>query len=363
MNYFDYCQKEKLRSSDELLEIYNCVMGLEKYARSINRFHWEDVLDEALFHVLQNYDSSKGDIENYATKVVRGICINHFKGNTTGFDESFMTDGDAEDEPEEVSLDSIKNKRFYVPGLPLDDVQSDDYMECAKYLAKRYILDYKFFKTKSTVHRKESYSDLFEKFTSKAISKAIEYLNDTYSEKLDAFMKAKESRKGKRCYDDRMEKSRDNVLEYVGSINGIILYRSNANYRNAVKYFYGIDINKFVAEFVAELYSEGGPAVVNVEGTEAYCTLRGFIVFDKFELMDSIEVDVISTLLARAVYKVFKYDKHSRIILSCGKDSLLPSVIEAFGKEIRISMDLCVAKEVSQKGRPHRREKRECRDA
>lgn len=339
MNFFKYNTSFVNKTSADLVEIYDVVRGLEKYAKTIYKGRWEDALDIAFFHIIQNYDPSKGELENYATKVVSGVSLNQFR----------------KEYPYEFISDLEDEKTGTIEGITITDRldernQRVDIENCIDYMIPFFIKDFKFFRNMETSQRKEKYSELFKKFNFSSISAATQYLRDNYMEDVEKFYELKKTCGGKRFSSDKLNKRKDTSMEYLGELNDTLIYRRKAS-GNSDRYFYKIDIKHLIENFLDKFYSQGGTAYVKIRDTIAYCTMRGEIVFSVEELMSAIERDLVGTTLSRTNLRVVHYDVGNKIILISTTPLEYNLNISVFKDEIWVEFESMPSKEMGKVGR------------
>ena len=106
MKYFKYLFS---KSTKELYDVFKEVQGLHGYARAkYGEEKVEDVLDASYEHIIKNFDPSKGELRNYAMKVVGTIHLGINKKES------------ASDEQTKITLD-IKTAQDYI-NSPMEDV-------------------------------------------------------------------------------------------------------------------------------------------------------------------------------------------------------------------------------------------------
>lgn len=339
MYYFDYVKDV---DASKALKIYETVNGLKGYAMSIYKSLWEDALDKAFFHILDNYDESSGDLEHYATKIVGTILLNKY-AHEVEHETSLTTALDQKSLDEEVGknpLDILMSKE--------DTTQSSDLDRCIEYLIPMFVVDYKFFKTKKSSDRKLSYNGLFQKFSERTVASAMISLVDKYGDDMEYIYELSKNCRMRSYQDDRYLKSMDTSVEYLGVFNNILLYKCLS--RKVKKIFYSFNIRENVTTLIDVFYSSdnsiGKRTVGNVE---VYCTLSGKVVTSPEELYACIERDVVGSMLAKmSHFKVVQYEKGEKMILSSPKDTTYGLVLDIFGKEFSTDIKKIVSKRVEE---------------
>lgn len=336
MRYFAYI---KPYDNVRALKIHDVVWGLERYAKAIYKSYYADVLDEAYFHILNNFNEDLGyDLENYATKIVKTIGLNRYSHEIAN----------------DLSLEIESNKVSYIEdnGNPSSDLVDSEpenlnlgMEECIKYLTPRFIKDFKLFQRQRAEYRTCDYSGMFRMFSTETITKSIDYLKEKYGDVMEGLMQKKQKSRYKSFPEDRYIKSLDPNIEYLGVLQNRLLYRSNT--KKTTRFFYNVDIRKNIDAILECIYSHADMYVV-VEGIKVYCSLSGQITSSIDELREILEREIVGTLLARLVnVHVVVYDKGVNLILTVTKELLEPSMINFFGREFCISITRVATKRVS----------------
>lgn len=336
MRYFSYV---KPYDNVRALKIHDVVWGLERYAKTIYKSYYADVLDEAYFHILNNFNEDLGyDLENYATKIVKTIGLNRYSHEIAN----------------DLSLEIESNKVSYIedngnPSSDLVDVEPEnldlDMEECIKYLTPRFIKDFKLFQRQRSEYRTCDYSGMFRMFSLDTINKSIAYLKEKYSGKLEELMQKKQRCRYKSFAEDRYIKSLDPNIEYLGVLRNRLLYRSNT--KKTTRFFYNVDIKKNIDTILECIYTHEDMYVV-VEGIKVYCSLSGQITTSIEELREILEREIVGLLLARLVnVHVVVYDKGVNLILTITKELLKPVMIDFFGREVCVELVRVATKRVS----------------
>lgn len=331
MKLFKYLDDKK--SLAETYRIYKAVQDLKPYAISKYKSWWEDALDEAFFHILENYDSSKGDLENYATRVVGTIFLNRTRKEVASNETTLLTldlqEADNFDVPEEVSH---------------DDNKSSDLSQCIFDTIPYFVKDFKFFVSSNTKDRRLNYSKLVNKYTYYTINSAKEFLLGKYSDDILRLVQISKSIPLKSFSDDRYLKSTDSGLTYKGSLNGIaIVERCKGSHSKKI---YRLDIKNLKDLLVDLFYDVDGCGRVSVEGIDVYVSISGNIVVGKDSLMSTLESELVGSVLSRTSLKVVNYLKGDELLLSSTRDNQGDISIPMFGKDIIVGFDRVVSKEV-----------------
>ena len=159
MKFFKYAENGTSDLST-MYDIFCSIRSLENYAKKIYKNRWEDALDDALFHMLRNYDPSKGPIDNYAIKLVKTIKKNEF-----GYEKPSEYITELGDESQEDVPDTVER----VEEIKKEIAKSVELQNCIKDMAKHFVRDFRFFCSMKANVRKDSYSDVFEKYSHKVI--------------------------------------------------------------------------------------------------------------------------------------------------------------------------------------------------
>lgn len=332
MKVFNYLTNKK--GIKETYDIYTEVRNLKAFAIANYKSSWEDALDEAFFHILSNYDSSKGDLSHYASKIVRTILLNKNKKEV------------ANDEQTKIGLDLKAAEEYKSSSLELifEDEKSEDIKKCIEDMVELYTKDLKFFVTENSKDRKQKYSKLFKKYSCEVIEESKKYLKDKYHNKAKDFVEMSKNTGIRNFGEDRYLKSIDSMVEYVGELNDIVMIRRRQG--SHVKKVFKINIGEKINLLYNLLYKDDGYLTFNMEDSKVYLTLSGRFVNSVEELKNCLESELVGSLLSRTCLKVFHYDKGNELLLSSTKDIQYSVVLSIFGKNITIIFDRVVVKEV-----------------
>ena len=339
MKYFQYA-RNSYRTPKELIDIFTAVHNLEQYAKSIYKGRWEDILDRSFFHIVKNFDSSKGNLENYTIKVVRGIGLGDYKKECpTEFIEDLNGEEDIDGNLNtNLNKSKVESALFYTPEA---DIEAD-VGNCVRYLAPYYIKDFGFFNTLDGSKRKEDYNDLFKSFKHDVIREAIDYLNSVYEKDLTKFYEQKKKCTVRKASRDKVEKSLDTSIEYVKSLNDVIFFSRARDKAEVKKYFYKVDMSSLICQLLHDYYMFGDSSV-KVCGVSAYLSLRGEILFSVEELVDLLEKDLYTFILSSSKLKVLVGDE----IYLVGNKEVTTSVnIKIFGDNCSVNLINLASKEV-----------------
>lgn len=318
-----------------MYKIYIVVQGLKAYAISIYKDYWEDALDEAFFHIIENYDPTKGDLEHYAIIVVKTILLNRNKKEVAD-DDVIQSSADTRttDDSGTTLFDMVVGK----------DTDSVDVEKCIIEMAPYFVKDFKFFKTDSPRDRRLSYTTLFEKYSLDCISTAKSYLLREYTDSVEDFYSFAKTGSMHSFSKDRYKKSLNTSVEFVEKINDIIVIKKKEN--SHIKRVFSFSIEDALETILDLFYSDDSKAILSIAGVTMYSTMAGKIVDSREELMKSLEYELIGSLLSRTSLKLFKYDEGEILYFSSIKDEQRDVCIEIFGKSVFFPFNRLVVKEV-----------------
>lgn len=317
MNYFDYV---KSLDMDRTLKIYQAVYSLTGYAMSIYKGYYADALDKAFFHVLMNYDEeSGGDLTHYATKVVSTILLGRYNHEIT---HELTLNVEMDKKSATIQKDNPLNILAEKEEL----ISSSDMKRCIKFLLPNFIKDSHLFVTKRQEDRKCSYEGLFSKFSPEVIWHSLNYLVTNYGDDMERLLELKKKCKYRNFSEDRYKSSMDETIEYVCTLRNTILYKSLT--KRTLRLLYKLDL-KATLDYMIERFYNGScrEAKTVVEGIDVYCTLSGQIVSGMKELRDTLENEIVGTVLSRlSVLMVVVYSRGDYMILSSSREmySTLP---------------------------------------
>lgn len=332
MRFFKYLS---FKSPKELYDIFNVVQSLAPYAKSKYGSNYEDALDASYEHIIKNYNSSKGELKNYATKVVGTIWLNNYKKEI------------ASDEQTRISLDIKTAKEFVntaLVGVDEEDTKSGNINSCINDMVEFFVKDFKFFVTTNSRYKKLDYSEILEKYTSESILGAMKYLNKTYSKDIEKFINYSKTSSIRNFDSDRYLKSKDTSLEYKGVLNDIVLLKRKQG--SHIKKVYKVCMKKLIDMIMNLFYSDTQYGMIVVANVPVYLTLSGKIVDSVDDLKYSLEKELVGSLLSRTSLKVLHYDRGNDLYLSSTKDTQSDVVLPLFGKNVGIGFERVVVKEV-----------------
>ena len=322
------------KSTKEMYDIFNVVSSLKKYAQIKYKDNYEDALDASYMHIVEHYDPSKGDLKNYAIKVVGTIGLGSNKKEL------------ANEEQTRLSLDSKTASEFF--NSPIDSLEenfkSSNINSCIKDMVSLFVKDFKFFATQSTKYRKMDYKELLDKYSVESIVNAKNYLMEKYSNEIEKFISYSKVASIRNFNEDRYLKSLDTSLEYKGSLNDIILIKRKQG--SHVKKVYRVLIEENINTLLDLFYTNTDYGKILIADVPIYLSLSGKIVDSEEELRCSLERELVGSLLSRTSLKVIHYDKGNEILLSSTKDVQYSVVLPLFDKNVSIDFERVVIKEV-----------------
>lgn len=333
MKYFKYLFS---KSTKELYDVFKEVQGLHGYARAkYGEEKVEDVLDASYEHIIKNFDPSKGELRNYAMKVVGTIHLGINKKES------------ASDEQTKITLD-IKTAQDYI-NSPMEDVlesssKSDSVDRCINDMVSFFVQDFKFFATSNSKYRKMDYSELIDKYTSESILSAMRYLSNTYASEIEKFITFSKESSIRNFSKDRYLKSLDTSLEYKGVLNGIILLKRKQG--SHIKKVYKVSVNKVINMLLDLFYSNTDYGKIVVSDIPVYLSLSGKILDSVDDLRYSLEKELVGSLLSRTSLKVLHYERGNEILLSSTQDTQSDVTLPIFNKNVSIGFERVAVKEV-----------------
>ncbi|MGV3076447.1 hypothetical protein ACEE21_15320 [Clostridium baratii] len=332
MRLFKYLSS---KSPKELYDIFKVVQSLKPYAKSKYGSNYEDALDASYEHIIKNYDSDKGELRNYAIKVVGTIWLNSNKKEV------------ANEEKTKISLDTKTAQDFV--NSPTEEkmeenLKSDNINSCINDMVEFFVKDFKFFATTNSKYKKMDYSELRDKYTSESILSAMRYLNKTYSEEIGKFISYSKTSSIRNFDENRYKKSIDTSLEYKGILNDIVLLKRKQG--SHIKKVYKVSLKDTISKILELFYSDTNYGMIVVANIPVYLTLSGKIVDNIDDLKYSLEKELVGSLLSRTSLKVLRYERGNEILLSSTKDTQCDVVLPLFGKNVSINFERVVVKEV-----------------
>lgn len=336
MKYFSYVDKGQ--SAIITYKIQQVLNDLAGYAKTIYKNGWEDALDKAFFHILHNYEPECGDLEHYATTVVRTIDLNKNKKEIT-HDIVLDTAMDAKS----VECSSADLAELYLNNQ--EDIRRSDIKECLNYMIPRFIKDYKFFLSNSSQDRLLDYSDMFKRFEISVINETQKFIVGTYAPRVQEMLKTPINFPIKRFTHARLMRTMDKSLEYKGCINNIVIYKKARSQHN--RFFYYLDFKKVNSFLLRTLYYENEFCCnhIKIEEFDVFISLSKTLCLGEDALFEKLEPEILSIVLTKiASFRIVTYEKGEGVLLSCSRS--LENIIEfeAFGTKGVIELERRVAK-------------------
>ena len=332
MDYFSY---NEAINSYEAMQIFDAVQGLKGYAAKIYKGSWEDALDSSFFHVLRNYNKeSGGELEHYATKVVNTILLGKYKNEITH--EVSLETG-----MNQVSMDATYQNPMNILISDEEEV-SEDLMSCIHYLLPSFIEDYKFFKTRRSEDRKLSYKGLFSLYSSGTIVQAMDYMVKNYGQAVEELLAVKRNCHFRNFSADRYKNSLDTSIEYDCVLNNVLLYKKVSG--RALKKFYFLNIRENITRLIEKFYTTNERKKTLGDIT-FYCSLSGNIVSSIDELYDTLEREIVGTVLARSQnMKVAVYEHNENMIVTASRDLEDGLILRIFDEDFPIVFKKIISK-------------------
>jgi hypothetical protein len=282
MNYFDYVST---RSNQETMELFEILQDLKGYAFSIYGDRADDAIDATFEHVNSRYDESYGELENYTKSVLKNINRSEFKKespdseNINGVWSERLTDIN--------SPDAILEER-------VDQLISENEIECAKELASGYVSDFEVFKDLGSmrVSSFDKYDKVFEKYTKATIINALFYLKDNYDEVIESFLEFGKKIKNKRMKESQIQKRVEDKIKFVSLIDKTVLYDKVSNFER--RFFYAIDWIEFVEEIINV---DKRRISVEVEGRDFWLRPFGGVTDNEEQLKTELGMALVMAVL------------------------------------------------------------------
>lgn len=339
MKYFGYSDTGK--NPFRLFEIHEAVQKATGIAKARYRDRYQDALDAAFFHIIDNYDESRSegeDLEHYAARVVSTIYRSKYnkevssetvlevESNAKAVKNSDLTDP--------YSLISISEERNF-------DEEVD---ECTKMMIPYFIRDYEIFAGKKTVERKMNYRKVFERFDIKVINRAVSNLAAYYNE-AKYLADVSKSNHLRRFGPDRYKDSLDNSIVFEGIINGVVICKYSPRVKRNI---YRVNLQEFIDEVVSRFYTgDDAPGKREIYGTNVYVTLSGHRLVGDDELRVTIEREIVGSLLARVIsLRVVYYKEGEDLYVSSSKQDEMGHFFTLFDQDVILSMTRMVVRRV-----------------
>ena len=340
MRYFAYCSVNQ--SVVTTYDIFDTVRSLSAYAKTIYKSHWEEALDNALFHILNNYNEESGDLLHYATRVVGTILLNKYSKEVTheialenGMESKSIADGDSD------LAEGYVNKQ--------EVLARSNVKECVKLMVPKFVGDFSLFQTGKSNKRNHSYSDIFEKFDLDTIKESKDYLVNEYEGTILRLKDTASKCTIRKISEMRIDKAKDDTIDYQSMINDIVIYRKWKNQHT--KLFYMVDIKETLTKILKQMYETdtGYFNHVIIEDHDVYVSLSGDIVVGEKNLLDTLEFELLCTLIKSVVsFKIVDHIKGEKLLLSSSKEVPDTFTLESFGTSIDIDLQQKTSKRYQQ---------------
>lgn len=329
MNYFDYVST---RSNQETMELFEILQDLKGYAFSIYGDRADDAIDATFEHVNSRYDESYGELENYTKSVLKNINRSEFKKespdleNINGVWSERLTDIN--------SPDTILEER-------IDQLISENEIECAKELASGYVSDFEVFKDLGSMKVScfDKYDKVFEKYTKATIINALFYLKDNYDEVIESFLEFGKKIKNKRIKESQIQKRVEDKLQFVSLINKTVLYDKLSNFER--RFFYAIDWNEFVEEIIRINKKR---ISVEVEGIDFWLRPFGGVTENKKLLKTELGMALVMAILDSHESIQLVKTKGDEFII-CSTQTLKSCEISIYGMNFGVRLERLNSKE------------------
>ena len=342
MRYFEYSSWRN-SSPFQLIRIFIAVQKMENLAKARYGGRYQDALDAAYFHIVENYDGSKDDgdenLEHYAASIVNTIYRNSSRREVLS--ETVLDIESSSQAVREVELEDP----FSSIGLDCDMEFEREVMECMEELLPNFLKDYELFAGKKSTDRKADYHAIYSKFPDAVIYESVKRMSADYE---DAKYLADlcKSCKLRTFSPDRYKSSMDEAIRFAGMVNGIAVctYASSRVKRNV----YMVHISEFVDEVFNKFYSgEDAIGYRRICGHDIYCSLSGKEVEGEEKLRASIESDAVGALLARVInLRVVEYRAGEMLLVSSSKPEEYGLVLQLFGTPVVLEMSRLTVRRV-----------------
>lgn len=335
MKYFGYNLGGRNNSQYQLARIFNAVQKMENLAKARYGGRFQDALDAALFHIIDNYDDSLDDsdenLEHYTASIVNTIYRN--SGRREVLSETVLDIESSNQAIKDIeALDPYENI-----GINTEAEFEREVSECIDVLLPNFLKDYEVFKTRKSTDRKMNYRSVYNRFSDAVVNEAVKRMSTDY-EGAKYLSDLCKSCKLRTFSSDRYKASMDEAIRFSGMINGIAVctFATSRVRRNV----YMVHINDFIDEAIDRFYSEKNPVGYRkICGHDIYCTLSGKEVDGLQKLRESIENDIVGSLLAKVVnLRVVDYKAGSYLLVSSSKAEEYGLLFHVFGADVVLQM-------------------------
>lgn len=342
MKYFKYSGGRN-SSQFQLARIFNAVQKMKQIAIARYGVRYQDALDAAFFHIVDNYDESfdedEDNLERYTSSIVSTIYRNNFRHEVLSDSVLDITSNNnaVKEVEEEDPWEDV--------GVDLSAEFEKDVEECTSSLLPNFLKDFEIFKTKSPSNRKMSYSSIYSKYSDSVISETVNRLGKYYEDAKYLY------ELGKTCHlrsftSDRYKSFMDESIRLSSIVNGIAVCSFSSSHikRNVYK----VHVSEFIDEVVENFYSKVNPiGYRNICGHSIYCTLSGKEVEGESALRKSLETEIVGTLFAKVInLRVVDYKEGAHLFVSSSKPEEYGLVFSMFGVDTVLQMSIMPVRRV-----------------
>lgn len=325
MKYFGYVSG-KNNSPLILTKIFKAVQKMTPMAVKRYGLRYQDALDSAYFHIVDNFDDSyesdEDALNRYSASVVSKINRNEFRNEV--LDETALEIGVVNKSFEKGKLDD-----FQTCLVSLHSRESE-ISECISEILPNFLIDYEVFRVGNSSKRKTSYKGIYNRYSKEVLLEAAKRLNFYYD---DAKYLNTLSKKCKfHAYKaDRYKSSIDQHLKISAIINDIVI--CSVSSKNVKKSVYRVRLQEFIDYIIGTFYrGETSVGHRSICCHEIYCTLSGKMVEGEEALRVALERDIVGSLLARVInLRVVRYIEGDCLFVSSTKNEEPGLVIRVFG--------------------------------
>lgn len=332
MKYFAYIQDLKLK---DIVRIYNVVNSLTMYAKRIYSGLWEEALNKSFLHILHNYDENKGDLENYAIRIVKTIELNKYRYESEN------------DTALNLTLDKISYDAYNeLDTMEFEEEQelSTDVQECVRVLVPKFIKDQKVFNLLKPEKAKVDLKELRNTFSDEVILKALSILSNNFTEEVEYLKNLSLQKHLYKLDMNRWEKERDEFVSYAEEYNGILAWRGSPK---SSRMFYRLNVRELIDNVVNHFHGKDGLAHRVIGGVDVYMSLSGFITFDYESIREQVEREIINYIAAMVrEIKFIRYEKGEYAWVSSVHKITYAIEIKAFGEVIKVHLKKMVSKKI-----------------
>ena len=347
MRYFEYSSRRN-SSPYRLACIFNAVLKMENLAKARYGGRYQDALDAAFFHIVDNYDASmdednEDNLEHYAASVVNTIYRNTSRHEVLS----------------ETVLD-IESGNQAIKDLEVEDPFSNisynskmeferDVADCIEELLPNFLKDYELFMGSKSAERKTNYHAIYSRFSDAVISESVKRMCSEYDKAKHLADLCREC-KLRTFAPDRYKSSLDEAIRFSGMVNGIAVCTVTSH--RVKRNVYRVHIKEFVDDVIKRFYTgENSIGHRNICGHDIYCSLSGKEIEGEEALRDSIEYDAVGALLAKVVnLRVVDYEAGKRLLVSSSKPEEYGLVFQLFGTSVVLEISRLTVRRVVLQG-------------